>query len=508
MEKLTPNNNNKLMREVIKVHPDDNVVIAIQALSANTIVTIDGQNIEVTEAIDAGHKISIRALKCGDNIVKYGFSIGQCTQSIGIGQHVHSHNLKTKLNGSEQYHYNGTPTSQKSLDELPYFNGYHRNNGKVGIRNELWVVNTVGCVNQSAKRICDLLKRQHPEQADDFIAITHPYGCSQLGDDLINTRKLLTALMQNPNAGGVVIIGLGCENNQLSTLLANATGLDEERVKSFNSQQVDNEIETGLEYANELLALMAKDSRQQTPVSQLTLGMKCGGSDGFSGLTANAIVGRITDKLTQYGGRVVLTETPEMFGAEQVLMDRAETQENYDQIVKLVTDFKQYFIQNNQPIYENPSPGNKAGGLTTLEEKSLGAIQKGGQAIINEVIDYGEQASTGKGLTLLQAPGNDAVSSTALAAAGANMVLFTTGRGTPLGFPIPTVKISSNSDLAARKKHWIDFNAGQILDENINIDECADKLFQYILTVASGEKTNNELNDNREIAIWKTGVTL
>ena len=501
-------NNNTLIRKVIKVHPEDNVAVAVQALTANSTITIDEQDILITEDISAGHKIAIRSLAIGDDVIKYGFSIGQCTQAIAIGQHIHSHNLKTKLDGSEQYHYNGQPTPQQALTDQPYFSGFHRKNGKVGIRNELWVINTVGCVNQSAKRICDLLKRQHPELADDFIAITHPYGCSQLGDDLINTRKLLTALMQNPNAGGVVIIGLGCENNQLSTLLANAIGLDEDRVKSFNSQQVDNEIETGLAFANDLLGLMAKDVREKTPVSKLTLGMKCGGSDGFSGLTANAVVGRITDKLTQYGGRVILTETPEMFGAEQVLMDRAQTQGHFDQIVNLVTDFKDYFIKNNQPIYENPSPGNKAGGLTTLEEKSLGAIQKGGQAIINEVIDYGEQASTGKGLTLLQAPGNDAVSSTALAAAGANMVLFTTGRGTPLGFPVPTVKISSNSDLASRKKHWIDFNAGQILDGGVDIDECADKLFDYILAVASGEKTNNELNDNREIAIWKTGVTL
>lgn len=496
------------MRDVIKVHPEDNVVVAIQPMPAGTWINIDKCKILTTEDIISGHKIALRPLKVGDEVIKYGFSIGKCTQFIAAGQHVHSHNLKTKLDGSEQYFYTVTPKAPEACETEHSFKGFVRKNGKVGIRNELWVINTVGCVNQAAKRICDLLKRQHPDKADDFLAITHPYGCSQLGDDLLNTRKLLTALMQNPNAGGVIVIGLGCENNQLSTLIANATGLDESRIKYFNSQQVEDEIEVGLQYASELLVLMAQDTRQDTPISKLVLGMKCGGSDGFSGLTANAVVGRITDKLTRYGGRVILTETPEMFGAEQMLMDRAQDRDTFDKIVNLVNEFKQYFIKNEQPIYENPSPGNKAGGLTTLEEKSLGAIQKGGKAIINEVIDYAEQASPGAGLTLLQAPGNDAVSSTALAAAGANIVLFTTGRGTPLGFPVPTVKISSNSDIATRKKHWIDFNAGQILDQDIEIEECADKLFHYILQVASGVKTNNELNDNREIAIWKTGVTL
>lgn len=502
------NSINNLLRQVIKVHDDDNVVVAISPVNRGTKLPEEYNNLEIKDDVNSGHKIALVDIRKGENIVKYGFSIGQATSDISAGSHIHSHNLATNLDGSETYHYNEEPKPLAEKNDMPTFSGYVRKNGKVGIRNELWIINTVGCVNQSAKRITDLCRKEFEGRADEFVALTHPFGCSQLGDDLSNTRNLLSSLMQNPNAGGVLVIGLGCENNQLATLLEETKDIDTNKLRYFNSQEVDNEIEVGIQYVKELLEEMDKDVRTEVPVSKLTLGMKCGGSDGFSGLTANPVVGRITDMLTQYGGRVVLTETPEMFGAEQVLMDRANTQDTYSQIVDLVQDFKQYFIKNNQPIYENPSPGNKAGGLTTLEEKSLGAIQKGGKAIINEVIDYGEKASTGKGLTLLQAPGNDAVSSTALSAAGANIILFTTGRGTPLGFPVPTVKISSNSELATRKKHWIDFDSGQILSNDISIDECAELLFSYLLDVASGKKTNNELNDNREISIWKNGVTL
>ncbi|MCL1044974.1 altronate dehydratase family protein [Shewanella electrodiphila] len=508
MQDLISPTRNKALRRYIQVHPEDNVAVAIEPLKQGELFTFNNKQVTLFNDIPKGHKFALSALDIAEDIRKYGFTIGITTSAIQAGEHIHSHNSKTKLDGTETYHYSSEPVSQPSLKDIPSFDGYLRHNGLVGIRNELWIVNTVGCVNQTAKRIADLCKKQFTEAADNFIAITHPYGCSQLGDDLVNTQKILRSLLGHANAGAVLVIGLGCENNQLMQLIGDATGLDKQRIKFFNSQEVDDEVEQGLDYAKDLLNELATDKRSPQPVSKLTLGMKCGGSDGFSGLTANPVVGRITDMLTQFGGRVILTETPEMFGAEQVLMDRALNSNIFDQIVDLVDEFKQYFITNNQPIYENPSPGNKAGGLTTLEEKSLGAIQKGGQAVINEVIGYGEVASQTPGLTLLQSPGNDAVSSTALAAAGANIVLFTTGRGTPLGFPVPTIKISSNSALAIRKKHWIDFNAGQILDANVSIDQCAQSLFDYIIEVASGKCTNNELNDNREIAIWKNGVTL
>lgn len=495
-------------RAVLQVHEQDNVLIALKDLLEGQQVSYGDTNLTLQENIKAGHKIAMRDFAKGEAVVKYGYGIGSTTQTVNKGAHIHSHNLATDLDGSETYHYAPSLTPAQTTTSIPTFKGYKRQSGHVGVRNEVWIINTVGCVNQAANRIAELAKRQFSSRADDFIANTHPFGCSQLGDDLNNTRNILASLMQNPNAGGVLVIGLGCENNQLDALIRATPNIDPSRLRYFNSQEVEDEVQVGLALVEELLDVMAEDQREDVPVSSLTLGMKCGGSDGFSGLTANAIVGRVSDKLTRFGGRVILTETPEMFGAEQVLLNRANSKATFDNIVKLVDDFKQYFIAQNQPIYENPSPGNKAGGLTTLEEKSLGAIQKGGKAIINEVIDYGQRASTGQGMTLLQSPGNDAVSSTALAAAGANIVLFTTGRGTPLGFPVPTVKIASNSDLALRKKHWIDFNAGKILDDDIDIDQCADELFECILAVASGQKTRNEENENREMAIWKNGVTL
>ena len=498
----------KKTKHLIKVHANDNVAVAIGDLKAGAVLTVDGHELTLIEDISKGHKVALYNLNQGDTVTKYGFSIGQCTADIQKGTHIHSQNLKTKLDGSETYHYEEGPRTLNIEDTTRTFMAYPRANGRVGIRNEIWIINTVGCVNKAADKIAQKSKIVYEGVIDDFIANTHPFGCSQLGDDLSNTKKLLSSLMQNPNAGGVLVIGLGCENNQLSTLISEAQGIPKERIRYFNSQSVSDEVSEGMKLIAELVEEVKHDTRQAVPLSKLVLGMKCGGSDGFSGLTANPLVGRITDKLTAAGGKVILTETPEMFGAEQILMDRSKTQSVYNNIVNLVDEFKQYFINNNQPIYENPSPGNKAGGLTTLEEKSIGAIQKGGSAIITEVIGYGEQASTEAGLTLLQAPGNDAVSSTALAAAGAHIVLFTTGRGTPLGFPVPTLKISSNSDLADFKPHWIDFNAGQIIDTEISIDDAAELLFEQIIEIASGQKTKNEINDNREIAIWKNGVTL
>jgi altronate hydrolase len=377
----------------------------------------------------------------------------------------------------------------------------------VGTRNEVWIVNTVGCVNTAAERIARAASERFADRVDGVHAFSHPYGCSQLGDDLKNTQRVLAGLIRHPNAGGVLVLGLGCENNQMESLLAMAGDFDADRLRFFNSQEVGDEIEEGVDAVAQLVERMADDRRSDRPASELVIGHKCGGSDGFSGISANAVVGRIADRLTAFGGGVLLTEVPEMFGAEQVLMSRAADEEVFGQIVRMVNDFKAYFVRHDQPIYENPSPGNKAGGLTTLEEKSLGAIQKGGSATVTSVLRYGEPARTG-GLSLVEAPGNDGVSSTALVASGATVLLFTTGRGTPLGFPVPTIKVSSNSDIAERKPHWIDFNAGAILDGTSSMDQLADELFALVLEVASGRRTNNEIHGYREIAIWKEGVTL
>jgi altronate hydrolase len=396
------------------------------------------------------------------------------------------------------------------LPARPTFAGYRRRNGRVGTRNEVWILNTVGCVNHAAERIAQLGTQRYAGQIDGVYAFSHPYGCSQLGDDLRNTRRVLAGLMRHPNAGGVLVLGLGCESNQMDGLLDLAGDVDPERLRFFNSQEVPDEIEAGLEHLAALVARMEPDAREACPASDLVLGHKCGGSDGFSGITANPLVGRVADRLTALGGGVILTEVPEMFGAEQLLMNRAVDETVFSDIVAMVNDFKAYFLRHGHPVHENPSPGNVAGGLTTLEEKSLGAIQKGGQAAVRGVLRYGEATAPCEGgLWLLEAPGNDGVSSTALVASGATLLLFTTGRGTPLGFPAPTLKISSNSDLAAKKPHWIDLNAGALLDGTATLEQLEEDLFGLILEVASGRKlASNERQGYREIAIWKEGVTL
>ena len=495
----------------VRIQRADDVAVATRALVGGEEIVVDGERLTVRTEVPAGHKIALRDFASGEEPRKYGFVIGVASAAIARGEWIHSHNLRTHHEGHVEYRY--APVAPvapvaPALGAMPTFRGYRRDNGRVGTRTEIWVLNTVGCVNFVAEGIAKISGERFKDALDGIHAFGHPFGCSQLGDDLRNTQRILAGLMTQPNAGGVLVLGLGCENNQMDALLAQAGDVDRSRLRFFNSQDVMDEREAGLEAVAELVERMKDDRRVECPVSDLVIGNKCGGSDGFSGMTANPLVGRIADRVTALGGGAILTEVPEMFGAEQVLMNRAASREVYGQIVAMVNDFKDYFTRHGQPIYENPSPGNKAGGLTTLEEKSLGAVQKGGRATVTRVLRYGERASTG-GLALLEAPGNDGVSSTAMTASGATILLFTTGRGTPLGFPVPTIKVSSNSEIAAKKPHWIDFNAGQILDGTATAEQLADDLFAYILRVASGEElTNNERHGYREIAIWKEGVTL
>lgn len=494
----------------VQVHPADNVAVAISDLAAGTGVEVGAREVVLADDVPAGHKLALAALPEGAEVVKYGFPIGRASAAVPRGGWVHSHNLRTALEGLSEFRYSPAARDAEPAAPapIPTFLGYRRADGRVGTRNELWILNTVGCVNHAAERIARIASERYQGVVDGIHTFSHPYGCSQLGDDLTNTQRVLAGLLRHPNAGGVLVLGLGCENNQMHALLAMAGEVDQSRLRFFNSQDVGDEIEEGLEAVAELVEAMRGDVRVECPASDLVLGHKCGGSDGFSGISANSLVGRIADRAAALGSGVLLTEVPEMFGAEQVLMDRAVDEEVFRGIVEMVNDFRAYFIRHDQPIYENPSPGNKAGGLTTLEEKSLGAIQKGGRAPVERVLRYGEAAGPG-GLALLEAPGNDGVSCTAMVASGATLLLFTTGRGTPLGFPVPTVKISSNSAIAEKKPHWIDFNAGALLDGTRTMEELTDELFQLILDVASGRRqTNNEIHGYREIAIWKEGVTL
>jgi altronate hydrolase len=494
----------------IRVHSGDDVLIALRDLPAGTHVGLEGLDFALQGDVPKGHKIAARDIKVGEAVNKFGFRIGVASVDIAQGAHIHSHNLSTALSGVETYEYKPEaapePGSQPSART---FMGYHRADGRVGIRNEIWILVTVGCVARTAERLVKKATEKFVKasggRVDGIYALTHPLGCSQLGDDLDHTRKVLAALAMHPNAGGVLVVGLGCENNQLSALIKEIDR-PADRLKYYAAQMVEDETEAGLEMLEELVAVVEKDQRVPCSVSDLTIGVKCGGSDGFSGLTANPLVGQIADRVALAGGKAILTEIPEIFGAERLLMARARDEVIFNGVVDVVNDFKDYFISHNQPVFENPSPGNKAGGITTLEEKSLGAVQKGGHAQLTQVLRYGERVSV-PGLSLLEAPGNDAVSSTALTAAGAVVVLFTTGRGTPLGFPAPTLKISSNTALYEKKPHWIDYNAGQVL-EGETLEHTADGLMDLILEVASGKQANNEINEEREIAIWKNGVTL
>ena len=444
--------------------------------------------------LDDGHKYALCDIKCGEDIIKYGNPIGHAICDIKKGEHVHTHNVKTNLSGNLEYSYEPKFYDTPAVPTDRTFMGYVRENGDVGIRNEIWIVNTVGCVNKIAQKIAERTGAKY---------FPHPFGCSQLGDDQTITQLILRGMVNHPNAAGVLVLGLGCENNNIDVFKKVLGEYNPERVKFLNCQDADDDVEAGIEIVNELKAYAAKFERTPVHVSKLRIGLKCGGSDGYSGITANPLVGRLSDKVISHGGSCVLTEVPEMFGAEHLLMQRCESREVFDKTVKLINDFKDYYTRHNQVIYENPSPGNKKGGITTLEEKSLGCVQKGGLSKVVDVLDYGDVLSK-NGLSLLNGPGNDIVAITNLMAAGVHIILFTTGRGTPVGSPVPTVKIATNHSLAERKANWIDFDASPTLTG----DPLTDQLFEYVVSVAEGRETRNEINDYREISIFKDGVTL
>lgn len=467
-----------------KIHERDNVAVCL-----------DGEL--------RGHKIALRDIKAGEDIIKYGYPIGHALVDIKEGEHIHTHNIKTNLGDNLEYTYEPKRTPVPKANDKRTFDGYVREDGSVGIRNEIWIVNTVGCINKTSELLARRANEKFAGRVDGIYNFVHPFGCSQLGDDHQTTQKILKGLVNHPNAAGVLVLGLGCENNNIPEFQKVLGETNPKRVKFMSAQEYDDEIEQGLKLIGELVEYAEGFKRQPCDLSKLVVGLKCGGSDGFSGLTANPLVGSFSDLLISHGGSTILTEVPEMFGAETILMNRAENEEVFGKIVELINNFKDYFRRHNQVVYENPSPGNKKGGITTLEDKSLGCVQKGGTADVVDVIQIGEHVKK-QGLNLLTGPGNDIVAVTNLTASGCHLILFTTGRGTPVGAPVPTVKIATNSDLAKRKPHWIDFNAGPLIDG----EELRDKLFEYVLSVASGERTNNEKNGYREISIFKDGVVL
>ena len=499
------------MQNFLKIHNNDNVIVALQTLPCGTEVVLeDGRAVIAKEEIPAGHKMAIWDIPAGCEVVKYGYRIGNAKKDIRVGDWIHTHNVKTALGDLLEYTYEPIPIEEPKEDHIKdediTFMGFKRPDGKVGVRNEIWIIPTVGCVNNVASAIAKQANAYVKGSVSEVIAFPHPYGCSQMGEDQENTRKILADLIQHPNAGGVLVLGLGCENSNIDVLKPYIGDYDEKRVKCLVAQDCEDEIAEAVERIKELIEYAAGFEREPISVSKLIIGMKCGGSDGLSGITANPLVGRFSDMLIAEGGTTILTEVPEMFGAETILMNRCENQELFHKTVDLINDFKNYFKSHNQTIYENPSPGNKKGGISTLEDKSLGCTQKSGSALVKGVLAYGETVKTA-GLNLLSAPGNDLVASTALAAAGAHMVLFTTGRGTPFASPVPTMKISTNSGLANKKSNWIDFNAG-VLVEDQSMAEQAKALFDYVVEVASGKQVCSEAAGFHDMAIFKQGVTL
>lgn len=492
----------------IKISPSDNVAVALADLRRGEEV----EGISLVCDVPQGHKVALCDIAEGENVIKYGFPIGHATRGVKAGEWINETILKTNLSGIDDNGAKPWAEPQKAqCSASPLANktwrGYKRANGRAGVRNEIWILPTVGCVNSTAQRLAAMMERETDcGDIDGVHAFTHNYGCSQLGDDHENTRRILADLVHHPNAGGVLVLGLGCENNQIDALRDLIGDYDPERVKFMECQKVSDEIESGMALLREIYSVVRCDKREDVPISQLAIGLKCGGSDGLSGITANPLVGRVADAVIDAGGSAVLTEVPEMFGSEQILFDRCTTADVHARAQEMIRSFKQYFIDHHQPVSENPSPGNKRGGISTLEEKSLGCTQKSGSSLVRDVLCYGDRVSE-QGLSLLWGPGNDIVATTALAAAGCQLILFTTGRGTPLGSLVPTIKISTNNALAANKPQWIDFNAGEIA-EGMAMDVAAERLAELVLEVASGKLARNEQTGSRDMAIFKSGVTL
>lgn len=491
-------------KKLFKIAKNDNTAVALSLLKKGEVISLSKNDIVIKEDIPINFKVAITDIKKGDNIIKYGYTIGIATKDINSGYIIHSHNLKSSLKGSKEYDVKLTSCNNdiKSLNKT--INVYKRQNGNIGIRNEIFIIPTVGCVNDICQKIAN--KAIKKTGYKDIYAFKHPYGCSQLGDDQLNTQLILKGLATHPNAGGVLIVSLGCENNNINEFKKVLGDYNNERIKFITAQECNDEIEEGVKVVSELFDICKNDKREPVNISKLVIGLKCGGSDALSGITANPLVGATSNKIVKFGGSVIMTEVPEMFGAEHILMSRSKNKTIYKNIIDMINDFKEYYIKNGESVSENPSPGNKAGGITTLEEKSLGCIQKGGNCIVNDVIKYGDKIKN-EGLTLLESPGNDIVAQTALAIAGAHIILFTTGRGTPLGAAVPTIKISTNTALAKNKTNWIDFDAGTLLEKE-NMNDLSENLLELIIQIAEGKQTKNEINNCRDFAIWKNGVTL
>ncbi len=496
----------ELSKKYIVINPKDNVAVALGDRQKGETFNVDGQKITLASDVPNRHKFAIKTIKKGEPVIKYGYPVSKMTKDVAPGDYVHTGEVETYLSGIIDYVYEPQLAPKVKRDTVPAFMGYMRETGEAGVRNEIWIVNTVGCVNNTAKLLASEATKKYGEKVDGIYAFPHVYGCSQLGDDLLSSQQIMAGMVNHPNAAGVLVLSLGCERNNIPAFKEILGEYDEKRVKFMVCQDVEDEIEIGLGLIGELVEHAQIYKREPVPVSKLKVGLKCGASDGFSGISANPLVGSFSDMLTSYGGTAALTEISEMFGAEAIMMNRCVSKEIFDKTVKMINDFKNYYLKYGEKIDENPSPGNIRGGISTCEEKSVGCIQKGGASDVTDIVLYAGRLVT-PGLNIVSGPGDDIIAITALMAAGCQIILFTTGNGNPLGSIVPTIKISSNTPLFERKKTWIDFDAGPLLAGE-SMDKLTEQLFELVVKVASGEaKALNEVYGYKDIAMLKDGAT-
>lgn len=496
----------------IKLYPQDTVALATSELKKGQTVTVDGETITLLDDIPNAHKIALKDFETGEAVRKYDNIIGYASKPIKKGEWIHSHNEVTGLGKSKEYTYDFNPISIFPGESDKTFMGYDRADGGAGIRNHLAIISTVFCANGPLRKLARMAEAKYPatENFDGIIAFDQEFGCSQTGKDLVTTCKIIAGIAKNANFGGVLLVSNGCEMAIPSVLEQYMGDYDKKRIRTLTLQEVEDEFTAGMELIDEIMEEMKDDKRTPININRLHIAMNCGGSDGYSGITANTLLGTLCDTLVKEGAIMNMTEVPEMMGAEHILMNRAADKSIFDDIVKMMYDYDAYFARYGEKAADNPTQGNKAGGLTTLEEKSLGCIQKGGHCAVMEVLEYGERA-TKNGFVLVSGPGNDLAGVSGQIAAGAVLTIFTTGRGTPCGFAGPTFRLASNTALATRKSNWIDYDAGRLLTAKTpeEVEALNKELYDAIMATVNGQyRTRTEENGYYILGALKDGVTL
>jgi altronate hydrolase len=500
----------------VRLHPADDVAIAIRDLAVGT--RIEAEGVTTRELVPAGHKVSTRRIEIGAPVHRYAQVIGFASQPIDAGEHVHSHNLAMGEVVVDHDHASAyAPTT--AVDVPATFMGIRRTDGRVATRNYVAVIATVNCSATAARAIADEIRSSgvlasYPN-VDGVVALTHGSGCGMdgSGEGIDVLRRTIAGYATHPNIAGVLLVGLGCEANGLGALLTTRRLDEGPRLAALNIQDVGGTrrcIDAGVERLVAMLPAADDVRREPVPASQLMIGLQCGGSDGYSGITANPALGAAVDLLVRHGGTAILSETPEIYGAEHLLTRRAVSRDVGRKIVHHIDWWRDYTTRNHGEMDNNPSPGNKAGGLTTILEKSLGAVAKGGTTGLMDVYGYAEQVTT-SGLVFMDTPGFDPVSVTGQVAGGANMVAFTTGRGSAYGcIPAPSIKLSTNTALYERQRDDIDINCGRLLDEQVSVAELGRQIFDELLRVASGAATKSEMlgYGHNEFAPWMIGATM